>query len=88
MESLLGSLVKYNAIEDFFQRLLKYHVLEDFQEVFQKESSSISSGVQACLWRGMIYNSFVSESESLLNIDADDFHGGRLADFYEVIHLV
>ena len=61
MGSLLGSLLKYNA-------------LEDFQEVFQTtsrkssrrlpgslltKSSSISSGVQACLCRWMIYNSFV-----------------------------
>ncbi|KAF3593782.1 hypothetical protein DY000_02022500 [Brassica cretica] len=45
MESLLGSLLKYNVIEDFFQRLLKYHVLEDFQEVFQKTSWKSSDGV-------------------------------------------
>ncbi|CAG7862750.1 unnamed protein product [Brassica rapa] len=53
---------------------LKYNALENFQEVFQTTSTSvssgfpgslltksysISSGVQACLFRGMIYNSFV-----------------------------
>ncbi|CAG7894390.1 unnamed protein product [Brassica rapa] len=54
---------------------LKYNALDDFQEVFQTtsisvkssglpgsllaKSSFISSGVQACLCRGMIYNSFV-----------------------------
>nr|VDD62107.1 unnamed protein product [Brassica oleracea] len=52
---------------------LKYIALDDFQEVFQTtsrksskrlpgslltKSSFISSGVHACLCRGMIYNSF------------------------------
>ena len=62
---LMGSLLKYNALEDF-QKV--------FQEVFQTtskkssrrlpgslltESSSISSGVLACPCREMICNSFV-----------------------------
>ncbi|KAG5411206.1 hypothetical protein IGI04_007525 [Brassica rapa subsp. trilocularis] len=56
---------------------LKYNALDDFQEVFQTtsisvkssgfsgslltKSSSISSGVQPCLCRRMIYNSFVCD---------------------------
>ncbi|CAG7895028.1 unnamed protein product, partial [Brassica rapa] len=59
--------------DDLLVSRLKYNALDDFQELFQTtsrkssglpeslltKSSSISSGVQACLYRGMIYNSFV-----------------------------
>ncbi|KAG5415274.1 hypothetical protein IGI04_002841, partial [Brassica rapa subsp. trilocularis] len=58
--------------DDLLVSRLKYNALDDFQEVFQTtstsvssglpgslltKSTSISSGVQACLCRGMIYNS-------------------------------
>ncbi|KAF2579036.1 hypothetical protein F2Q68_00003535 [Brassica cretica] len=62
----------FSDLEDFWDDLpvsrLKYNALDDFQEVFQttsRKSSSISNGVQACLYRGMIYNSFVCETSPL-----------------------
>ena len=55
MGSLLGSLLKYNAPEDFLEVLFLWS-----PGSLLAESSLISSGVQVCLCRGMIYNSFVS----------------------------
>ncbi|KAG5375854.1 hypothetical protein IGI04_040450 [Brassica rapa subsp. trilocularis] len=63
MGSLLGSLLKYNAPKDFLEVLFLWS-----PGSLLAESSLISSGVQVCLCRGMIYNSFVSE----------DFHVSRL----------
>ncbi|KAF3550781.1 hypothetical protein DY000_02005116 [Brassica cretica] len=68
----LSVLISFSDLEDFWDDLpvsrLKYNALDDFQEVFQttsRKSSSISSGVQACLYRGMIYNNFVCETSPL-----------------------
>ncbi|KAF2584162.1 hypothetical protein F2Q70_00035251 [Brassica cretica] len=71
MVLIFHSFKGFSDLEDFWDDLpvsrLKYNALDDlpvsrldFLELLTK-SSSISSGVQACLCRGMIYNSFVCE---------------------------
>ncbi|KAG5393345.1 hypothetical protein IGI04_023308 [Brassica rapa subsp. trilocularis] len=60
----------FSDLEDLWDDLpvsrLKYNALDDFQESsglpesLLTKSSSISSGVQACLCREMIYNSFTT----------------------------
>ncbi|KAG5383841.1 hypothetical protein IGI04_035311, partial [Brassica rapa subsp. trilocularis] len=63
----------FSDLEDFLNNLpvshLKYNALDDFKKScglpgsLLTKSSSISSGVQTCLCRGMIYNSFTTYME-------------------------
>ncbi|KAF2600480.1 hypothetical protein F2Q68_00010066 [Brassica cretica] len=77
MVLIFHSFKGFSDLEDFWDDLpvsrLKYNALDDlpvsrldFLELLTK-SSSISSGVQACLCRGMIYNSFVCVAEQVVD---------------------
>ncbi|KAF2535865.1 hypothetical protein F2Q68_00019640 [Brassica cretica] len=77
-DDLPVSRLKYNELDDFqevFQttsRRLPGSLLDDFQEVFQttfKKSSSITSGVQACICRGMIYKSFICGLSGAIKVE-------------------